>query len=88
VNRAAAGWLTPIAMWVGEKLAKCRDKIREVASPEKRWFSRLAVESLDTHCNPPKIESVIAVREIKTRGSRQIRSFGAGLLKAEETHDS
>jgi hypothetical protein len=38
VNRAAAGWLTPIAMWVSEKLAKCRDKIREVASPEKRWF--------------------------------------------------
>ena len=35
VNRAAAGWLTLIAMWVGEKLAKCRDKIREVASPRK-----------------------------------------------------
>ena len=29
-----------ISMWVGEKLAKCRDKVPDVPSPNNRLFGR------------------------------------------------
>ncbi len=45
-------------MWVGEKLSKCPDKIRHIASPRIRWFfgiSRRAIWML--------VAMVIAVRQ-------------------------
>ena len=35
VTRGAGGGLMLITMWVGENLAKCRDKIRDLAASEE-----------------------------------------------------
>ena len=55
---------------------------------EKRWFSRLAVEHLDTHRNLPEVNPLLPYANSKHAIPVKSDVYGAGILKAEEPHDS
>jgi hypothetical protein len=57
-------------------------------SPEIRWFSRLAVEQLDMHRNLPEVNPLLPYANSKHAIPVKSDVYGAGILKAEELHDS
>ena len=59
-----------------------------IRCPEIRWFLRLALESLDAHRNLPELNPLLPYANSKHAIPVKSDVYGAGILKAEEPHDS